>query len=469
MKKSIFLLFVFVALMAVLSVSTVAAQSNRFRGEKSYIVIAQNEYNLPPALLQQLRARGAEIEQLYANMGMVSVSSSNPATLAGLPGVRSVVPNIQFHAIEPTRIQNLPGGFVASPPNTTDDDGYFNMQWGHDAVNVPEAWAQYGATGAGVRVAVLDSGIDATHPDLAPNVNTALSKSFVPGEDWQVQPGFYFNHGTHVAGIIAAADNGFGIIGVAPNAEIMAVKVLSEYTGSGDFDWVMNGIVYAANNGADIINMSLGATLPLFGDCDIYPPDECITAREVAELVIAMHRVTRYAYHRGVTIIASAGNDAIDFDHQNPILIDLPAMLPYVVAVSATAPVGWAVDPTVNLDNLSSYSNYGNVIVDFAAPGGDYILPGDDVCEVDGVVNYCWVFDMVFSDIPGGYSWAAGTSMAAPYASGVAALIIGGLGGSASPWQVISIMRAASNDLGAPGKDPLFGYGRVNVDWSQRG
>ncbi len=129
-----------------------------------------------------------------------------------------------------------------------------------DAIDAPEAW-NTGQTGEGVRVAVLDSGIDGTHSDLAPNLNTDLSESFVPGEDWQVQPGFYFNHGTHVAGTIAAADNQRGVIGVAPNAEIVAVKVLSEFTGSGAFSWINAGIVYAALIDADVINMSLGATL----------------------------------------------------------------------------------------------------------------------------------------------------------------------------------------------------------------
>lgn len=466
MKKSVSLILVFVLLVTALSATAVSAQS----AARSYVVVGTNERLLPSTLVRQIQARGGHIETLYTRMGMATVTTTNPDAIASLPGVRSVVPAIQFHAIEPARVENLAGGLaVGNPPNSGDNDPYFNLQWGHDAVNAPEAWNQYGQRGAGALVAVLDAGIDAEHPDIAPNLNVALSKSFVPGEDWNVRPGFFFNHGTHVAGTIAAADNGFGVIGVAPSAQVMAVKVLSEYTGSGDFDWVMQGIVYAADSGADVINMSLGAVLPLYGDCDIYPPEECTSAEDVAELVTAMSRVTSYAYHKGTTIIASAGNDAIDFDHTDPILIDLPAMLPFVLGVSATAPVGWAIDPTVSLDNLSSYSNYGSVIVDFAAPGGDFMYPGNELCVVSGVTRPCWVFDMVFSTISGGWGWAAGTSMAAPHASGVAALMIGALGGSAKPWDVTAYMWAAANDIGAPGDDPLFGHGRVNVDWSQRG
>ena len=136
----------------------------------------------------------------------------------------------------------------------------FSRQWGMDAIDAPQAW-NAGQKGEGARVFILDSGIDAEHPDLAPNLNTSLSTSFVPGEDYNVAAGFYFNHGTHVAGIIAAADNSFGVIGVAPECEIVAVKVISETTGSGAFSWINAGIVYAANNGADVINMSLGASV----------------------------------------------------------------------------------------------------------------------------------------------------------------------------------------------------------------
>jgi subtilisin family serine protease len=456
MKKSAFLVLVVVVLIAVLSVSAVSAQGN---GRQSYIVVGQNAQNMPASLVNQLRARGAAVDMVYAKLGMVSVTTANPDALESVPGVRSVVPNIQFHVIDPVAVEALPGGFsVPNPPNTGDDDFYFDLQWGHDAVNAPEAWAKYGARGAGVRVFVLDSGIDATHPDLAPNVNTALSKSFVPGEDWQVQPGFYFNHGTHVAGTIAAADNAYGVIGVAPEAEIVALKVLSEYTGSGDFDWLVDALIYAGDNGADVINMSLGAVIP------VDDPD-------LPELAYALGRATSYAYHRGATIIASSGNSGIDFD-ANPDLVDLPAMAPFVLGISATAPIGWGVDPATNLDIVTYYSNIGNVIVDFSAPGGSdeyYYVDPAAMCTVAGTTRPCFVFDYVFSAIPGGWAWAAGTSMAAPHASGVAAQIIGLLGGSAKPWNVISYMWAGSNDLGAPGTDPLFGIGRVNIDWSQRG
>lgn len=183
---------------------------------------------------------------------------------------------------------------------------------------------------------MLDSGIDAEHPDIAPNLNVGLSTSFVPGEGFDIEPGFYFNHGTHVAGIVAAADNAFGVIGVAPEAEIVAVKVLSEFTGSGSFEGVIAGIVYAANIDADIINMSLGATLKKSGFCDA---EGCVTAREVAELLVATGRATTYAYQQGSTVIAAAGNESMDADHTTN-WVFVPAALPHVIAVAATGPQG---------------------------------------------------------------------------------------------------------------------------------
>ena len=153
--------------------------------------------------------------------------------------------------------------------------------------------------------------------------------------------GFYFNHGTHVAGIIAAADNSFGVIGVAPDAEIVAVKVLSEYTGSGAFSWINAGIVYAANNGADVINMSLGATFNrngfYFDENDVL---QKIPAVYIQNLILAQQRAVNYAFKKGAVIVTSAGNDGLNIDG-NGSLFKLPAGLQNVIAVSATAPDYW--------------------------------------------------------------------------------------------------------------------------------
>ena len=258
---------------------------------KSYIIMAKGN-SLPANLAQSVSTAGGTLTRIIPEVGLAVASSTKAnfaAKAAKISGIRSVNANVTLQWIVPGRRESLDAA-LGNPPFSGDDDFFFDLQWGHDAVDAPEAW-DAGYRGAGVRVAVLDEGIDSDHPDLAPNLNVGLSTSFVPGETFEYIenfPGDPFSHGTHVAGTIAAADNAFGTIGVAPEAEIVMVKVLSSFTGSGTFEGVVAGIIYAANIDADIINMSLGATIKKSGDCD---PD-CYTAKEAAELLVALGRAT---------------------------------------------------------------------------------------------------------------------------------------------------------------------------------
>lgn len=452
--KVLSFLVVFVILAATFSTSL--ADTNQ-----SYLVLA-NSNSLSARLLAQLEAAGGTLERTIPEIGVAIVSgdSSFAASAQKLPGVLSVLPDYVIQWQEPVETFELSTEGI-NPPDSSEDDPFFNLLWGMDAIDVPETWMA-GYRGAGVRVAVLDSGIDADQPDLVPNLNAALSASFVPGEDWWVRPGNFFNHGTHVAGTIAAADNGFGVIGVAPEAELVAVKVLSEYTGSGSFSGVLEGIVYAANIDADIINMSLGAYF-----------DFSTFGSESAQLLVAFNRATNYATQQGTLIIASAGNNGADRDHDADAIV-LPADAANVVTISATSPLGWAKDPANTfLDTPTYYTNYGQSSIDFAAPGGSVefsAYPGGlDNCTVAGLTRPCYVFDLVFSNGTGNpgnpysFYWAQGTSMAAPHAAGVAALIIGANGGEMNPAHVLSALRAGADDLGKPGHDDFYGGGRVNA------
>ncbi len=421
--------------------------------ETNFMVITKSE-TLPSDFESKLAAYG-EIVNTIPEIGVVVVKPkvANFANkVAKLTEVKGVAPDFKARWIDPE--ENAP---LESPESIGNDETFFGYQWGMIAIHAPEAW-DAGYTGSGVKVFILDSGIDADNPDLAPNLNTTLSTSFVPGENYYVKPGRFFNHGTHVAGIIAAADNNWGVIGVAPNAEIVAVKVLSEETGSGDFTWINAGIVYAANNGADIINMSLGATLNRNG---WYEEDEGIwqkvPAVYIQYYILAQQRAVNYAVRKGVVIIASAGNDSMNADG-NAAWFKLPADCENVIGVSATAPNCWALDPTGSLDIPASYTNYGRSLVDLAAPGGDFD------CE-DETTYY---FDMVLSSGAGGptsypFYFAAGTSMAAPHVSGVAALIIGKNGGDMKPVDVTKQLLKTADKIDGTGVTPYFGYGRVNA------
>lgn len=412
------------------------------------------------ALAQKMEANGGQVLRRFPQIGVAIVEADDGfgSRAARVPGIRSAVKDVTLQFDIPEAVNVSFEDAAANPPNSGDNDFFFDMQWGHDAIDAVEAWNR-GFRGAGATVAILDSGLDCDHPDMVPNNLAGLNASFVPGEAVCTLPPFpAFNHGTHVAGTVAAADNAFGSIGVAPDADYFSVKVLSAFTGSGSFDSIISGITYAADAGADVINMSLGVRggLPLNQDTN--------------ELVYAVYRAVQYARSQNATVIASAGNDAINYDTatapDGSRLIAFPAQVDGVIAVSATAPIGWAVDPTTDLDIATSYTSHGRRMVHLAGPGGDSEYPGNEGCTVAGLLRPCWVFDLVFSTSNDGWSWAGGTSMAAPHVAGVAALLIGAAGGEMSPAQVEDALRRGADDIGERGTDEFFGRGRVNADQS---
>jgi len=391
----------------------------------SYMLIFQST-DLPEGLGQQIALANGQMTAGIRQIGVAVASSSDPKFIdkaSKIRGIRSVVPDPVVQWISPEQIVEETGNGYDDPYG----DPYFNLQWNLPLIHAPEAW-ELGARGQGARVFVLDSGIDSHNLDISPNLKTEFCKSFVPGEGWDVSPGIVFNHGTHVAGIIAAAQNDWGIIGVAPMAELVAVKVLSENTGEGLLSYLNQGIVWAADNGADVINMSLGGYLP--SRSGWWVGDIHVTAKMVGEMLHATQRAITYAYQKGATMVAAAGNSAIDADHdQNQVII--PAQLAQVIAVSATD--AWDLPWYLN--------NYGKTLVSFAAPG-----------------------DWILSDINNNkFAYWTGTSQAAAHVSGVAALIIGQNGGSLHPAQVNAVLIQSADDLGKPGKDDYYGMGRVNA------
>jgi lantibiotic leader peptide-processing serine protease len=428
-------------------------------GSKSYLVLGHGN-SLPAGLSASVAAAGGTLTSSMDRIGIALVSSSSAdfaAKAGSIKGVRSVLEDVllQFDVPRVGGEDELDGTAGVGQNSVGDGESRRAIQWAPQAIQAPQAW-DAGHQGAGARVAILDGAVYDSHIDIAPNFETATSASFVAGQAYNQDVGTFW-HGTHVAGIVAAPVNGLGTVGIAPQATLIGVKVL--HAGTGSFGSVIGGIYYAATPiaeggaGAHIINMSLGALFPVNG-------------RDAAELVAAMNRSTMYATSRGVLVVASAGNSAVNFD-QTANWITVPGMSAGVVTVSALAPLGWALGAT-NYDRQASYTNFGQSAIDFGGPGGDSAYPGSENCTVGGLTRPCWVFDLVFAPCRGAtastssYCWAAGTSMAAPAVAGVAALIKGANPGYSGA-QIEAKLRASADDLGKPGNDDTYGSGRVNA------
>jgi subtilisin family serine protease len=418
---------------------------------KDFVLTAKGA--LGQGQLNAVQAAGGTVYYSHTGTGLV-MARSDSSTFG-----RDVLASGSFsQALEDVVVQWTPDiktlDFQDDAINPNDDTLY-PIQWAPQAIGAPQAWAA-GCTGQGVRVAVIDGGIYSAHPDLAANLDAAHSTSFVPGHPWNDDVGTFW-HATHVAGIIAAVDNNTGIVGIAPHATIVGVKALHD--GSGSFGAVISAILYAATPiaqggaGADIINMSLGAVFERGGGNTGAGP-----------LVAALNKAVNYADRFGVLVVSAAGNDGLDLDHTGSV-ISVPAQSGSGIAVAATAPVGWATGSgadAFNFSRLASYSNFGTSAIHVSAPGGDFVYPGNENCTVV-VTRPCWVFDLVLSTSRTGYTWAAGTSMAAPATSAVAALIKGSHPGI-SLGALKSRLAQTADDVYKPGADPFSGKGFVNAD-----
>ncbi len=389
--------------------------SDAMSSNHKLIVVVKDGFKMDDVTKAMTSVQGRSLitKEILSQMGIMIVNSSD-ATLADrlrkLPGVEAVasdvkmklLPSVPFERLNKTK--NTSKSIVAKNP-------FSYLQWALDAVHVKGAWNK-DYEGKNAVVAVLDGGFYTHDPDIAPNV--IAKQSFVEGEPVEFK-GEGFSHGTHVAGIIAAADNDIGVIGVAPKAKLMLVKVLGD-DGFGSWSSIIEGIYYAAMHGANVINMSLGGYL---------------SKDENKELVTALNKATRFAHLLGVTVIAAAGNDAVNFDKVRG-FSHYPAACQFVLSIAANGPKNWAYNPNTNLYKPAVYSNYGKNFVSLGAPGGNLIPPLDySIVIVGNVIAPAYAFDMVLSngfyDKTYGYGvgWAAGTSQAAPYASGIAALLYG--------------------------------------------
>jgi subtilisin family serine protease len=404
---------------------------------KNYLILAKTQGKGSTAIDDLVSMAGGTVLSRLEKIGVVVASSDNPQFLdivVGDPRISKAAEDVEVNWLpNEDYLEANEADLVAQGLNS---EPYSAYQWNMRQIHA-DATAASGYLGTGVRVAVLDSGIWSGHPDITPNVNVALSRSFVPEE-----PGFEpivygFSHGTHVAGIIAAPINNKGVQGVAPLAEIVAVKVLRSTTGSGAFSWVIEGIMYASGPEvqADVINMSLGATFDRIN----------AGGGGAGPLIAALNRAINQATAAGTLVVCAAGNEGVNLNSR---LWSIPAQSGNGMAVSATAPFNQA-----NFDMPAHYTNYGQSVINVAAPGGDWLSGNvlDYVLSPAGRSATAWQ-----------YYFAAGTSMAAPHVSGLAALIIGKYG-HLSPAQLKSIIQQTADDILKPGADPYSGKGRINA------
>jgi subtilisin family serine protease len=357
---------------------------------------------------------GHVLKELPLVNGMVVLLPSQSAVVeaAGFAQITRVEADVRVHALKP------PGG--CDPwPSCKDDDSEDETQpsetleWGVDRIDAELVWdaSPSAATGVGVDVAVVDTGIDQDHADLIANIAGGIN--FVEassGPPWArtADPAAWDDdngHGTHVAGIVGAVDNDIGVIGTAQQTNLWGVKVLDK-NGAGYLSDVIDGITWSINNDMEVINMSLGTT----SDSP------------------SLHDAVDAAYDAGVVVVAAAGNSGDGDGSTND--VEYPAKYDSVIAVAATS----------DTDSTPSWSSEGAEI-EVAAPGVDVRSTWND----------------------GGYHTISGTSMASPHTAGVVALLLSA-DGTLSPAEVRAKLQATADDLGASGFDVFYGYGLVDAE-----
>lgn len=461
---------------------------NTKQQDRGFIVIAKEGAELSGIAenLSKLNAKRFVLKSSNKDLGLIHVQTPDPSfpdKARQIEGVQSVAVDIVMNWRLPEQIYKSREYYKAGRPANSaraqaqgkpiPGNPLAFLQWDLHSVKAPGAWAK-GYQGNGATVAVLDGGFLPTDPEIAPNV--IGSHSFIEDEPVQYNGNDGFSHGTHVAGTIAALDDEFGVVGVAPKTKLLLVKVLSD-AGTGSWSSIINGIYYSVNHKANVINMSLGGELPrkTFTDDNgtpDYPDDDYVVEynRDIKDLVIALNRACLWANLRGATVVAAAGNDAYNYDVEKR-FITYPAAALGVLSISSNGPLGWGINQDTTLYVPSIFTNHGKNFVSYGAPGGNYTIPLNlTIVNVGGIVRPEYVFDFVFNiggyDIVSGaffYVWSTGTSMAAPHASAAAAMIYGKYGKLANSLLVELLLRKSSTDMGIRGKDAFFGNGQINA------
>ncbi|MDP3990397.1 MAG: S8 family peptidase [archaeon] len=369
-------------LLLVFSITAAAAGNDNGNAPEKVRVFLEFNGKANPALVHAFGGNVIHQFDLLDNVLVIEVSEHSLAGLLRNPNVVGYELDAEVHTMGKSKP-------IPSPPPAQE------TPWGVSRIGADQSIQ----SGAGVKVCIVDTGVDKDHSDLQANIvggkNFVAKGRSVDVNKWDDDNG----HGTHVAGTIAALNNDIGVVGVAPEASLLIAKVLNS-RGSGYMSDVVAGVDFCVQQGADVISMSLG------------------TSSDVQ----SVHDAMDAAFANGVLLVAAAGNE-----YASPVIF--PAAYGSVVAVSATD----------SNDNLASFSNVG-AEVEVAAPGV-------------GILS-TWLNN--------GYNTISGTSMATPHVSGVAALAIQSHPGF-DVNEIRTLLQTTANDLGEAGRDNSFGFGLVDA------
>ena len=413
-----------------------------------------------------IRLGGTVIASLDSiGVGVVSgLSSSASAALAREPDVRAVESDISFQL---DAGENFVEG--EAPDATADASALtsaaglpqraslYARQWNMRAIGADEAWNAGYLGSPDVKVVILDTGIDYLHPELQGLVDLSLSKSFVPSEDTIVDRLFrgernrvtdLFWHGTAMAATVAS--NAHQLAGMTQRVTLIGVKTANRF-GIATASAGLEGIAYAADVGADVINISGGIGFD---------------KSENPGLIASYNRALNYVWRRGALIVSVAGNDTVDHDHHTN-HVAIPCESPHVICASATGPTAARNinGPWDNVDASGLYTGYGRSTISVAAPGGQRFTNTRVwvpclTTPSSGSPITCRAAACLSSGTC--LAQGIGTSFSAAHISGLAALLIQQLG-HGHPALIEARILQSADDLGAPGVDPYYGHGRINV------
>ncbi|MFF4043126.1 S8 family serine peptidase [Streptomyces sp. NPDC001816] len=434
----------------------------------AYVVNTGTDRHTIESVQQAITRNGGTVVESYDRIGVIVAHSANPdfgPQMRAVRGVQSAgatrtapltaagtTDEGAAQVLSKAEAAKLAEGAAAGQEPLEAD------QWDLRAIGADKA-ATIDPGSRNVTVGVIDTGVDDTHPDIAPNFSASQSANCVSGKadttygSWRPVDADHY-HGTHVAGEIAAARNGIGVAGVAPGVKVASITVAQPDANSLFYpESVVCAFVFAADHGIEITNNSY------YVDPWLY---NCMDDPDQRAIVDAVNRAQLYAQHKGTLNVASAGNSNHDLDADAIVdtsspddstatnrtidpheCFDVPTQLPGVVTVSAVGVKG----------TKSYYSSYGQGVVDVAGPGGDkYQIP--DTPSKNG---------RILSTLPNNqYGFLQGTSMASPHVAAVAALLKSAHP-HATPAQLQALLKAQADNPGCP-SDPYDGNGDGVVD-----